>query len=216
MVSLSALFRIRPAAVVCGGAAMVVAGAWLGPVTGGPAHQLDVRAASSTATTADVRLAASVTPLLSGPGGGLGGSDGDGSPGNNVAPPPGRHMADSPSSSGGSSSGGGFRSSESGPQDSVFKTVGHWLGLGGDDSAKSSAPAGPPKAHKPSADQAKESAAQDPAQAGPKQAKPGKAAGAASGDAKTASKGSSGPDTGGILQSVFSGVSHLLSGIFGL
>ena len=216
MVSLSALSRIRPAAVLCGGAAAVVAGAWLGPAatTAPSASPAPVSAASS----ANVSLVAQVTSLApqDGPGGGLGGPGGSGGdPGDQVTPSPGGHKASANSSGSG---GSGSRMTLRGDQqsESMFQKVGHWLGLGGNDSAKSSAPSGPPKLNKPSADQVKQSADQNPAQAGPKQAKPGKAAGGSGGDAKTASKGSAGPDTGGILNSVFSGVSHLLSGIFGL
>jgi hypothetical protein len=149
MVSPPVMSRVRPAALVSGGAAMVcLAGAWLTPISANTAHPTSASppsAATSSASGVTVRPIADVTSLRSawpaagGPGSGPGGGS-DGSPGNAVAPSPAKHESNggsSSSGSGGSVSSHASSSHDSGPVGAVFKTVGRWFGLSADRSPAS-------------------------------------------------------------------------------
>jgi hypothetical protein len=188
--------RARPAAMLCGGAAVVcLAGAWLTPVSASTAYPT-----SSSQDAAAVHLVAEVTPLPSappsgGPGAGPGGGS-DGSSGSAVAPGPTKHQSNgesSSSASGESVSGHASSSQSEGPIASVFKKVGRWLGVSSDDSSSSS----------------------DSAAAAPTKAKPANTASTDSADADKSSKASIASGVGDVLHSVFSGVGRLFSSLFG-
>jgi len=199
MVLTPVMSRVWPAAVVCGGAAVVcLAGAWLTPISANPAHP--THSSPAATSPAPVRLVADDTPLPSapptgGPGAGPGGGV-DGSPGSAVAPGPTKHKSNgesTSSASGGSVNGHASPSQTSGPIASVFKKVGRWLGLSSDDSRDSS----------------------DSAAAPAKKAKPANtAASSDAGAADETSQKSSTPSIGDVLHSVFSGVGRLFSSLF--
>jgi hypothetical protein len=229
MLSTPVMSRVRPAALVSGGAAMVcLAGAWLTPISANTAHPTSASppsAATSSASGATVRPIADVTSLRSawpaagGPGSGPGGGS-DGSPGNAVAPSPAKHESNggsSSSGSGGSVSSHASSSHDSGPVGAVFKTVGRWFGLSADrspasgDSAEGAHPAAAPHADRASG--ASGASDQDPTAAAPKQVKPSSASGAA-GDDKS-SKTSAAAGIGDVIHRVFSGVGRLFSSLFG-
>lgn len=204
--------RVRATAAVSGGAAIVclacagftaVPAATMSPAESGQSVRLVTQVAFSP-TPATVAAAHGV-PAASGIGGGPGGGSGggsDGSAGNAVAPSPARHTSNSSSSSSGGSTGSHAASSEGpGLLAGIFKHVGHWLGLSGDDS-KTSSDSKPPS---------------DPA---PKPAKPAGASSSGSG-----SDGGSGGPAGGtsgdpslasdIVHSVFAGLGRFFNGLFG-
>ena len=209
--------RISPTAVSGAAAMLCLTGAWLAPsTTATNTNALPTAPASASATT--VHLAAHTTPLHStwaaagGPGSGPGGGS-DSSPGNAVAAAPTKHQSggSSSSSASGSTSSHASSAESSGPIGTAFKTVGRWLGLTdrptSGDSSKSTHLAGPSHS-----DRAATASDQDPTSAAPKQVKPGSTA------SSTSDKSSKAPSTSGIgnmLDTVFSGVSRMLSNLFG-